>query len=229
MDERINRFKHCDPRFHPYLDKVFSRLPADVREELLNDEGLQIIADAEAPDVCGKLFTFDRPVKTFVFLYPKALIQPEHRLLCGIAWELADHVARKEGKEDDERKRELLTAWGFEREVDAVCFCNAVAGSPPFKAGYAWAAKQSRDYLMRHFGLYFDEWNEKGLPKMPADMLKALRSKVTSSQVLSDAADTGEKDLPAGLSPHEVLIEGIMAAIREIKFQEDQGTVTRIH
>lgn len=36
MDKRMTRFKHCDSRLYPYLDKVLARLPEQVREELLN-------------------------------------------------------------------------------------------------------------------------------------------------------------------------------------------------
>ena len=137
MDERIQRFKHCDPRFQPYLDKVFSRLPDDVRDEILGDEGFDILADKELPDICGRFFCFDRPVEKLVYLNPKALMQPEHRLLCSIAWEIAEYVTRKEDKAEDERSiEELLVRWGFEREVKSVCFCDAVAGSTAFKSGY---------------------------------------------------------------------------------------------
>ena len=42
MDKRIARFKHCDSRFYPYLEKVLGKLPGEVKEEVLNNQALQI-------------------------------------------------------------------------------------------------------------------------------------------------------------------------------------------
>jgi len=36
MSQRIQRFKLCDLRFHPYLKRVVERLPEEVREIVLN-------------------------------------------------------------------------------------------------------------------------------------------------------------------------------------------------
>jgi hypothetical protein len=220
MDQRIGRFKYCDPRLYPYLDKVFSRLPGELRDEILDNESFQIIADASLPDICGHCFTFDRPVGTLVYLNPRVLMQPDHRLECSLAMEIADYVAKREKRAGDEQRlRELLVGWGFEREVNAVCFCDAVAGSKAFKTGYEWARRQGEDYLMLHFGLYFDEWNSKGLARMPEDRVEMLRRRVSQNRLLPGAAGREEKELPEGISADEVLIEGIMAAIKEIRLQ----------
>jgi hypothetical protein len=45
MTQRIQRFKLCDLRFHPYLKRVIERLPEDVREIVLNDMSFQILTD----------------------------------------------------------------------------------------------------------------------------------------------------------------------------------------
>jgi hypothetical protein len=224
MDERVSRFKHCEPQFHPYLDRVFSRIPADLRDEILDDEGFDIVADKELPEICGRCFCFDHPVEKLVYLNPKALMQPDHRLLCSIAWEIADYVAGKEGKAGDEhRVEELLVGWGFEREIDSVCFCDAVAGSTAFKSGYEWAKGQSEEYLMLHFGLYFDEWNEKGLARMSGERVESLRRRFSASKLLPDSARRTEKEVPEGFSIDDVFMEGIMAAVKEIKSQEQAG------
>ncbi|RPH84019.1 MAG: hypothetical protein EHM75_11385 [Desulfobacteraceae bacterium] len=221
MDERIGRFKYCDPRLYPYLEKVLSRLPRTLLDEILDNEAFQIIADPSLPDICGHCFNFDRPVETLIYLNPRILMQPDHRLECSLAMEIALYVVKKEKREGDEhRLQELLVGWGFEREVKEVCFCDAVAGSKVFKTGYEWARKQSEDYLKLHFGLYFDEWNAKGLARMPEDRVEMLRSHVSQDRLLPGAAGREEKELPEGISPDQVLIEGIMAAIKEIKMRE---------
>lgn len=219
MDARIERFKNCDARFHVYLEKVFSRLPQDVGESILNNEAFQILADAELPNVCGCLLSFDQPVEHLVYLNPKTLIQPDNRLLCSIAWELAEYVLNKEGKESNEKEVEqLLVKWGFEQEVDSVRYCDAVSRSHAFKAGYEWARKQNKDYLMLHFGLHFDEWNEKGLRKMSKERLEAIRAQTAHNKVLPGAQSAGpQTQSVAGIPDEEAAIEGIMVAVKEAK------------
>jgi hypothetical protein len=220
MDERLGRFKYCDPRLYPYLDKVFARLPEGHREEILNNTGFQIISDLTLPDICGHCFHFDEPLEFLVYLNPKIVMQPDHRLECGIAMELAEYVVKKEqGGGDERRIQELLVGWGFESEINAVCFCNAVAGSKAFKTGYEWARRQSEGYLMLHFGIYFDEWNQKGLVRMSKDRLEKLRSQISRNPLLPTAAMKEDKELPEGVSVDEVLIEGIMVAMKEMKLQ----------
>jgi hypothetical protein len=206
------------------LDTVFSRLPDNLRDEILEDEEFDILADKELPDICGRCFCFDRPVEKLVYLNPKALMQPDHRLLCSIAWEIADYVTRKEGEAGDERRiEELLVDWGFQREVESVCFCDAVAGSFAFKSGHEWARGQSEEYLMLHFGLFFDEWNERGLASLSTERVESFRSRFSPSKLLPDSARRLEKEIPEGFSVDEVFMEGIMAAVKETKLQKHEG------
>ena len=129
-------------------------------------------------------------------------------------------MATKEGWGGNEQRiQDLLLNWGFEAEVHAACFCNAVAGSKAFKSGYEWARKQSPDYLMRHFGIYYDEWNHRGLSRLSKDRLDKLRAIVDAGHLLPTAAAQKEKSLPKGISPDEVLIEGIMSAFKEFELQ----------
>jgi hypothetical protein len=220
MDERLSRFQFCDSWLYSYLDRVFLRLPENLREEILNNEGFQILSNATLPDICGHCFQFDQPLTFLVYLNPELALQPDHRLECSIAMEMANYVAIKEQSNDDpERIQELLMDWGFENEVNAVCFCSAVAGSKAFKHGYEWALKQNEDYLMRHFGIYYDEWNLKGLVRMPEDRLEKLRSQVSKQRLLPTSAKKDEENLPEGISVTEVLIEGIMSAVKEKKLR----------
>ena len=225
MDERLNRFKFCDLWLYPYLDRVFSRLPENLREEILNNKDFQIVSYATFSDICGYCFHFDQPVEFLVYLNPALVMQPDHRLECSIAMELANYVAINEKRTGDaQRIQELLINWGFENEVNAVCFCNAVAGSKVFKSGYEWARRQSEDYLMLHFGIHYDEWNRKGLVRMSGDRLEKLRTHVSQKRLLPTAALNEEKSLPEGVSLDEVHIEGLMAAVKEIKLQRKAKT-----
>jgi hypothetical protein len=218
MDEKIKRFQFCDSWLYPYLDRVFVRLPENLREEILNNEGFQILSNGTLPDICGHCFNFDRPLTFLVYLNPALALQPDHRLECSIAMELANYVAIQEQSNGDSRRiQELLMEWGFENEVNAVSICSAVAGSKAFKDGYEWARKQNEDYLMLHFGIYYDEWNLKGLVRMPEDQLDNLRTQVSEQRLLPTKAVKEEKNLPEGISVTEVLIEGIMSAVKEIK------------
>ena len=220
MDERLSRFIFCDSWLHPYLDRVFSRIPEDLREEILKNEGFQIVSNATLPDICGHCFHFHQPVTFLVYLNPALALQPDHRLECSIAMEVANYVAIKEHKaEDPQRIQEILIDWGFESEVNAVCFCSAVAGSKAFKFGYDWARKQDEDYLMLHFGIDYDEWNRKGLVRMPKDRLEKLRAQVSMQRLLPTSVVKDEKSLPEGISVTEILIEGIMAAVKELKLR----------
>ena len=225
MDERLSRFKFCDSWLYPYLDRIFLHLPENLREEILNNEDFQIISNDTLSDICGHFFHFDQPLKFLVYLNPALVLQPDHRLECSIAMELANYVAIKEQwNGDPQRIQELLINWGFENEVNAVCFCSAVAGSKAFKHGYEWGRKQSEDYLMLHFGIHYDEWNRKGLVRMSGDRLEKLRTHVSQKRLLPTAAMNEEKSLPEGVSVDEVLIEGIMAAVKEIKLQRKAKT-----
>jgi len=94
-----------------------------------------------------------------------------------------------------------------------------VAGSKAFRQGYEWARKQNEDYLMLHFGIYYDEWNLKGLVRMSKNRLEKLRTQVSMQRLLPTTAMNDEKSLPEGISVTEVLIEGIMAALKELKLR----------
>jgi len=44
MDKRIKRFKDCDERFYPYIEKVLVRLPEEAREKILNDDSFTVLS-----------------------------------------------------------------------------------------------------------------------------------------------------------------------------------------
>jgi len=228
MDQRMTRFKHCDPRFFPYLGKVLDRLPERIREDILNSTTLQVVAGEDLHRSCALRVEFDDPVKTLLCFNPKVLFEPEHQLIHTIAHELALYVIGEVISGNAEQKAEdLLLEWGFDMEIEAVRYCKAISESKGYRIGYEWAKKQSKDYLLRHFGLYFDEWNEKGLRKMSREQYERLQAHADTTEILGDTpTDAGEEfgapreDAIPGAPPRdEATMAGIMAAVKEIKFQ----------
>jgi predicted hydrocarbon binding protein len=226
MDQRIIRFKHCDARFFPYLEKVLDRLPVEIKKDLLNNKGLQILAREGLHEMCAVRVDFDTAVKSVICFNTRALFEPEHRLIHTIAHQFALYVLGEKETDESERKaEELLSTWGFEKEIEAVRYCRAVSESEGYQIGYEWARKQSKDYLLRHFGLYFDEWNEKGLRRISREQYEKLQSEAGTRALLKDqiktegAEEIGEPAVPA-VPRDEAIIAGIMAAVKEVKFQD---------
>ena len=64
-----------------------------------------------------------------------------------------------------------------------------------YKKGYEWAITQNKDYLLQHFGLYFNVWNEKGLGQMSQKNLNSFTIRPTSFQVLSICPKSKSKEM----------------------------------
>jgi hypothetical protein len=224
MDKRIDRFKLCDLRFFPYLRGIIERLPEDVREDVLNDKSFQILTDDDALNACVLRYRFSDPVKTLVYLNTKILKEPEHQLIHTIASEIAHYVSNKRktglGSKDID---DLLLQWGFEKEVEAVRYDHAISESEGYKIGYEWAKKQNHDYLMQHFGLYFDQWNDKGLGSLSSNEFNRLNHKGVTEPILEDILpskklgflDSDLGSIPDALSTRKTMLAGILTAVKE--------------
>jgi len=233
MEQIIQQFKHCDSRFYPHIEKVLKRLPKEVVEKLRNDTGFTILAGDDLFVLCVVRYKFDEPVKRLVYLNTKLLMEPEHQLIYTIAYEIARYVDGEGDAEVVEKKAEdLLIKWGFEEELEAYRYDTAIAESEGCRIGYEWAKKQSRDYVLRHFGLYFDEWNKKGLRKMSKEQFEMIHARAET--VIRDEAGTipqkdhkEHKGAPAqgGIPRFEAIIAGIMTAVKEIKFHDLYGDI----
>jgi len=229
MDQGIQRFTHCDPRFYPYIDEVLIRLPKDVKERILNDMGFQILAGDDLVALCVARYEFDNPVNKLIYLNTKLLVEPEHRIIYTIAHEIARYVTKEGEAEEVVKKKgeDLLVKWGFEKELEAFRYDTAIAESEGYKIGYEWAKRHNRDYILRHFGLYFDEWNERGLRRITREQFEILRSQA-ATVIVDEVTQLPRKDSLAseettaeGALPRDVaIIAGIMAAVKEIKFYE---------
>ena len=224
MDKRINRFKLYDIRFYPYLARVLQRLPEEVIEDVLNDESFQLLTDDEIFEACVLRYDFNHPVKSLVYLNTKILMEPSHQIIHTIASEIAHYILKKEGTRVWERKlEELLIEWGFGKEVEAVRYDQVVSESEGYRIGYEWAKKQDQDYLMQHFGLYFDEWNERGLGRMSSKGFNRLNHGAETDSILDnivqakkeDGVEPAEVKILEKLSLRKAILAGIYTAVRE--------------
>ena len=231
MDRRINRFKICDFRFFPYLSTVFERLPQTVRDEVLNDAHFQILADEDMFNAGALRYDFRKPVNVLVYLNSKIVSAPKHQIIYTIAHEIARYVLRADkGRSQFCEKdiQDLLVNWGFETEVEAVRYDKAITASDGFKTGYEWAKKQSKDYLMQHFGLYFDEWNERGLGKKPSNVLDKLDLRAEADSIFDHVVplkngkriESNEDIISETVSLRKAMLAGIMVAVKEFKARD---------
>lgn len=223
------RFKRCDPRFFIYLEEVFDRLPTEVKKDIIDNEGFQIVADEAFHEACVLRHRFDTSVQTFVYLNTKLLKESEHRIILTIAYEIAMVKAGEIKEVEVEKEAEdLLLKWGFEKELETVRYYRIIANSEGYKIGYEWAIRQDKDYLMQHFGLYFDERNKMGWSKKPDGALEILDRQADKASVLKDLSQfidlkAGIPDTEAGEvipSQRQAIIAGIMTAVKEIELRE---------
>jgi hypothetical protein len=224
MDNRINRFKLCDIRFHPYVKRVINRLPEEVREIVLNDMSFQILTDDEVLEGLVLRYEFGAPIKTLVYLNTKILMEPDHQIIHTITSEIAHYILKKEGTHAWERNSDdLLIKWGFGKEVEAVWYDQVISESEEYRIGYDWAKKQNADYLMQHFGLYFDQWNDRGLGRLSSKALNMHKRKVKTDPILEDIlpfnylgfVESDNGNISDSLSNRKALVAGILKAVKE--------------
>jgi len=224
MSQRIQRFKLCDLRFHPYIKRVIERLPEEVREMVLNDMSFQILTDDEIFDACVLRYEFGTPVKNLVYLNTKILRDPDHQIIHTIASEIAHYILKKQGSHVSERKSgNLLIEWGFGIEVEAVRYDQAISKSKGYKIGYDWAKKQNLEYLRQHFGLYFNQWNDAGMKSLSINDLNMLNRKLEADPILEDinplikskVAGAENGGISKSLSTRKSMLAGILTAVKE--------------
>ena len=224
MDERINRFKLCDLNFHSYLAGVMERLPEQVRNEVLDDTSFQILTDDEALKACVLRYRFSEPVKTLVYLNTNLLKQPRHQLIYTIAWEIAHYVlSQRQAAQDAASVEAMLRQWGFEKEVAAARSDQALCESRGYRIGYDWAKQQDRDYLLQHFGIYYDAWNREEYDIPPGKMSELFGHRVEPGPILDriirlkqgEAADSCRDKFPETPSLKQEMLAGILTAMRE--------------
>jgi hypothetical protein len=207
------------------LEKVLDRVPAEINKAVLTDKGFQIIADEGGSDVCKLRYDFDEPVLTLIYFNTKILLKPEHWIIYKMAKQIAQYVLSKNGGGFREQDVDAtLENWGFKREVNAVRYDTAITKLETYKIGYKWAKKQNADYLMQHFGLYFDEWNEKGIEVMSKEKFERVSHTSKTAEILEDMihlkrAESVKHETDNALktvSVRKAMLAGIMAAMKEL-------------
>jgi len=105
---------------------------------------------------------------------------------------------------------------------------RTIARSEGYRAGYNWALRQNKDYIMQHFSLYFDEWNEKGLGSISREQLKTLGRQAEIGSILDDATRANVSDIiesekenaQTGFSVRQAFLTGILTAVKELRLNE---------
>jgi hypothetical protein len=233
METLQERFPHLDPRFSTYLENVLGRLPAEARENILKSDNFQLIADDGFLNTCMLRQTFTPPVQTLAYINTKILTEPERRILLAIASQFAFYACSKEKPEVEFKDaEELLRQWGFEEELDAVLHDEAMEKSDGYKVGYGWAKGQTKDYLLQHFGLFFDEWKTRGWGKFSDEVMKPIDRQHEAGSILEEItrmrtpldthAARPRVETTAPL-PQQAVLAGIMAALKEIELHDCYG------
>lgn len=226
------RFRHLDARFLTYLEEVLARVPAEVRENILGHADFQLIADDAFLNTCVVRQAFIPPVQTLAYINTKILQEPGHRIVLALASQIAFYTCSREKPQVEGKEAEdLLRKWGFEEELNAVRHEEALAKSEGYKVGYRWAKNQNKQYLLQHFGLYFDEWNARGLGKFPAGALKQMDLKHEEGSIFEEITHLSTPEMPAatgrmdatGPLSREAVLAGIMRALKEIQLHEEYG------
>lgn len=229
MEKLRERFQHCDERFYPHLERVLGRLPEDIRAGILDRKDIQFVADDGFRDVCMLRRQFTSPARTLLYLNTKMLSGPQHLILLAIATGIAFCFTSEGGEAGQNREAEgLLRKWGFTEELLAVRFDRKVADTGSYRAGYQWALGQSKDYLLKHFGLYLDAWaaGQWGQPSakqleavdLPQETLSKLQAIMGSPHTAAGAA---EAEGEAGdIDPKQAMLAGVMTALQEIRWRE---------
>jgi hypothetical protein len=200
------------------------RLPEEVREIVLNDMSFQILTDDEIFEACVLRYEFGTPIRHLVYLNTKILREPDHQIIHTIAFEIAHYILKKQGTQVGERKLgNLLSEWGFGKEIEAVRYDEAISKSQGYKIGYEWAQKQNLDYLRQHFGLYFDQWNDDGMGSLSSNDLNRLNRNLETDPILEDivsikkmdSAGTHSRGVTGSLSNRKSMLAGILTAVKE--------------
>jgi len=224
INKKILRFKYCDDRFYPYIEKVLKRLPEDICfKNILDDLSLEIISFSV--ENSGQFFDFLNQVKDLVVLNESILNYPEFHIIHVIVHELAHKVAR-EGKTGlyEKEAEELLQTWGFEKESEVVGYINPIFESEGYKCGYKWAIKQKDLSIFEEF---YYEWDE---GRLTGERLEMLYYTADATSFLVEEMGSEKKESEPeeqvfhdrGFRMERGVIWGIMGVLKERKEREKE-------
>jgi hypothetical protein len=147
------------------------------------------------------------------------LREPQWQIHYNIAGEIAGYILSQKGDRPDEAAvMNQLIEWGFEEEVDAIRYLQRVTKSKGYRIGYDWAIRQNSDYLNQHFGIYYEEWNDRGLRRISPTKIDAARDSGAGGKILADLGNglAGTESI----SPSEAILAGILSAVKEMRVPE---------
>jgi hypothetical protein len=226
MVAAVSRFSHCDKRFYPYLEKVLKQLPDGLRDDILGDQGLQIISDEGLLAAKSKNFTFKPPITDLIFLNTSMLKRPVLDITYTIAYELAQYLVAGEDtdkKTRDTKVQNLLVDWEFIMDLDRIRPDGPVEKSRGYRIGYEWAKRQKLDDLLWNYKEYFDEWHEE---RISLERFEQLYIDVAPFSIIEqmDIVENDDGDHAKEIVPQDVLeaqiIWGLMAAVKELIHDE---------
>jgi len=228
MDERLKRFRACDHRLYPYIDKVLGRLPEAVKEQVLNDASFQVMSMYEK---ISRFCLFDASVEKLAILKERILTLPEYECIFTIAYKIAQYCIENEeaGSWRKEVEKQLIS-WDFEKEMELVKYHRGLYESIEFDVGYLWAKDKEDKFMWVVYEECFDllphwdqgtlseeEWNTLFKALKPKEVLYTMGWVPRMSQ-----PDRGE---PARKMDEKLtqmaIVYGIMSRMKEIKFRKE--------
>jgi hypothetical protein len=204
MVAAVSRFRHCDKRFFPYLEKVLNQLPDGLRDDILGDPA----------------------ITDLIYLNTSILKRPVLDITYTIAYELANYLVAREDTDEktkDKKIKNLLVDWQFIMDLDRIKPAGSIEKSRGYRIGYEWAKRQKLDDLLWNYKEYFDEWHEE---RISLERFEQLYIDVAPFSILEqlDHEENDDDDNAKETVPEDVLeaqiIWGLMAAVKELIHDE---------
>jgi hypothetical protein len=224
MEKRILRFKYCDSKFYPYLEKVLNRLPDEIKEDILNNKNLQVLGKKNFLLAFGIYLKFDEPITNIVYLNTSILQSPEHVIIHTIAHELA-HYATGKGKTGlwEKEAEEMVLKWGFDMESEKSDYHRPILESWGYDVGYKWASKQKEQDLIDDFGPFFEDWDN---DRLSVKQFEILHYKLDPISIMDEMEQAeGDRDIRGESEEKKIMddgfgdkgvIWGVMGRLKEI-------------
>jgi len=223
MRKEILRFKRCDDRFYPYIESALDRMPEEVKEALLNDEGFEILSSDDFNTAHGLYYNFDKQITNIVYLNTRHLSSPKKMIVHTIAHEFAHYsIGGGDSMLFEKEAEELLVKWGFGEDVNQIKYHLPIIESKGYEIGYEWAKKKGEKYLSIFFQ-YYEEWDNE---QLSGERLEHLIYDLDPGSVLNEMVEHEDeilKDeglLMASLVPDGTFFRsvawGVMGAVKEI-------------
>jgi hypothetical protein len=223
MDERLERFKACDHRLYPYIEKVLERLPEEVQGKVLNDSSFQFISMYEK---ISRFCPFDSSIRNLAILKERILMLPEYECIFTIAYKIAQYYV--EGKPGFGRRmvEDQLISWDFEREMELAKYHRGLYESIEFDVGYLWAKEKEDKFMWIVYGdcvKFLADWDDGTLSDEQWNTLfKELKPKEVMYTMgwVPKIAQPGKGESSRRMDEkltQMAIIYGIMSRLREIQ------------